>query len=189
MLRSVNRTRSVSQKKKAPSYKGFRPASANSSRAMRANQSTGTMHERLIERHLTGQAIGFRKHFKGLVGRPDFVFADARVVVFCDGDFWHGRHWRKLRRQLAFRANASYWIAKIAANRRRDLATTTVLQAEGWLVLRYWETDILDNPARIAKQIVTAVQGARARAPATGGRRLSGRRTPPKAARLQTTGK
>src|SRR5687768_18178125 len=26
-----------------------------------------------------------------LVGHPDIVLTRARIVIFCDGDFWHGR--------------------------------------------------------------------------------------------------
>jgi DNA mismatch endonuclease, patch repair protein len=32
----------------------------------------------------------FETHASDLPGRPDFVFRKTRVVVFVDGDFWHG---------------------------------------------------------------------------------------------------
>jgi DNA mismatch endonuclease, patch repair protein len=48
------------------------------------------------------------------------VFVSARVVVFCDGDFWHGRNWEERVAKLVGGANASYWIAKISSNMERD---------------------------------------------------------------------
>ena len=37
----------------------------------------------------------FRKNVRDLVGKPDIVFAQARVAVFVDGDFWHARILKK----------------------------------------------------------------------------------------------
>jgi len=81
------------------------------------------------------------------------VFVSARVVVFCDGDFWHGRNWRELKSELKSRNNPDYWIPKIAANIRRDLLQSKELKRMGWHVARLWETDILKNPEAVAKKI------------------------------------
>ena len=88
-----------------------------------------------------------------LPGKPDIVFRAARLAIFCDGDFWHGRYWRRLRDALSHGANATYWEAKIARNRERDLEITAILEKQGWRVLRFWETDILADPVRAAAQI------------------------------------
>jgi len=72
------------------------------------------------------------------------------VVVFCDGDFWHGRDWGRLKGALKRRHNAEYWIAKIAKNRERDRENSKRLTEAGWLVLRLWETDVLRDPKRAA---------------------------------------
>jgi DNA mismatch endonuclease (patch repair protein) len=88
-----------------------------------------------------------------LPGAPDIVMGDCRLAVFCDGDFWHGRRWRELRNQLARRFNAEYWIAKISTNRSRDRKTRRLLQEQGWRVMRYWESDIKRDPARVAESI------------------------------------
>ncbi len=39
----------------------------------------------------------FKSNVTTLAGKPDLVFAQKRLVVFVDGDYWHGRQW-KLRR-------------------------------------------------------------------------------------------
>src|SRR5437870_1500194 len=105
---------------KAPTYMGLRPASEASSRAMRANRSAGTKPEVLLRRLFRSFGLRYRANFAGLPGKPDLVFAEARLAVFCDGDFWHGRNWSALRKRLSRRSNARYWVAKIAYNIRRD---------------------------------------------------------------------
>ncbi len=40
------------------------------------------------------RGLRFRKHVRELPGKPDVVFRKTRVVVFVDGDFWHGYRFR-----------------------------------------------------------------------------------------------
>ena len=95
----------------------------------------------------------YRIHAKGIPGKPDLVFSRTRVVVFCDGDFWHGRDWLRLRRRLQRRHNADYWITKIARNRERDRNVTKLLVQDGWFVVRLWESDILREPQAAAARV------------------------------------
>ncbi len=146
---------------KTPSYAGFQPASEAASKAKRANRREDTAHEVLLRKALWRLGLRYRKHVPRLPGKPDLVFRQARVVVFCDGDFWHGRNWPRLRRQLARRHNADYWIAKIARNRTRDAENTRSLERAGWIVVRLWETDIKQDPGGTAVTI-RAIVHARA---------------------------
>jgi DNA mismatch endonuclease (patch repair protein) len=141
---------------RSPSFNGFRASSPASSRAKQANRSVNTNPELLLSRALRTLGLRFRTNVVKLPGKPDVVFTRARVVVFCDGDFWHGRNWSRLRLQLQRRANAAYWIPKISANRARDIRSRRALRRDGWVVIRVWETDLRRNPARIA----SAIQGA-----------------------------
>jgi len=150
-----------------PSYKGFAPASEAASRAKRANRKTDTAHEVLLRRALWRLGLRYRKHVSNLPGNPDLVFRRARVLVFCDGDFWHGRNWDKLKAQLEQRHNAAYWLAKISRNRERDKQTTALLEGQGWVVLRFWETDIKKDPCSAALAIRDAVTSQAARASST----------------------
>src|ERR1700729_2873440 len=93
----------------APCFKGLSPASPASSRAKKMNRSTDTEHERLLRRLLWRQGLRYRKNVRALPGKPDIVFSAARIAVFCDGDFWHGRDWHRLSRKLRTGTNASYW--------------------------------------------------------------------------------
>ncbi len=138
---------------RAPSFTGLRPASEAASRAKRANGKTDTRPELLLRRSLWRLGLRYRKHAARLPGKPDIVFRTARVLVFCDGDFWHGRNWDCLKPQLERRHNASYWVAKIQRNIERDRANTERLKADGWAVVRLWETDITRNPHAAALRV------------------------------------
>lgn len=146
---------------KSPSYKGCRPASASSSKAKRANKRSDTKHELLLRRRLWKMGLRYRKHVRDLPGVPDIVFPVAHVAVFCDGDFWHGRDWPALSRKLERGTNGEYWLLKIRSNMERDLGNTRLLQEQGWMVLRFWESDIKTKPEEIAEQVQGVVLARR----------------------------
>lgn len=148
----------MEKRRKTPSFAGLSPASPISSRIKARNRSRDTKAELCLRSALWKAGLRYRKNVQDLPGKPDLVFPRARVVVFCDGDFWHGRNWEVLRQRLAVRANADYWRAKIAANRERDERTTLRLEAEGWTVLRFWETDIARDPGTAVQIVSDAVR-------------------------------
>ena len=129
--------------KKAPSYQGLRPASARATAAARgSSKKTRTRCEMLLRRALWRHGCRFRVDATELPGRPDVVFTKAKVAIFCDGDFWHGKDWPERRQKLARGANAEYWIAKIGRNLERDLEVSARLRDRGFIVLRFWESEI-----------------------------------------------
>ena len=142
---------------RAPSFRGLSAASAVSSRAKQANRAVNTHHERVLRQNLRRLGLHFQNNVRNLPGKPDIVFFAAKVAVFCDGDFWHGHHWQSLKQKLCDGTNSSYWIAKIATNRRRDKRANVELRKAGWRVLRFWEKDILKHPARAAQKVHQAV--------------------------------
>jgi DNA mismatch endonuclease (patch repair protein) len=142
---------------KVPRFSSFKPTSATASRIKQQNRSRDTKAEVLLRKELWRRGLRYRLHVPDLPGKPDIVFRRARVVVFCDGDFWHGRDWRVRLEKLARGANAPYWTAKIAANVARDRRNTRLLRAAGWTVLRLWETDILRDLGRAARRVEEAV--------------------------------
>ena len=147
--------------RKAPSYKNLKPASAKASRAARgSSRKKDTKPEVALRKILWARGYRYRKTVTSLPGRPDIVFAGAKVAVFCDGDFWHGRDWRKRRRKLLRGHNPDYWVAKIKRNMERDRGTTRVLEEAGWQVLRFWESDILSNPEHIADRVIDALESS-----------------------------
>ena len=140
------------------SYKGLTPANPAASKVGRANVGSNTSPERVLRRALDRLGGRYRLDARDLPGKPDLVFRNARVAVFCDGDFWHGRDWRRRRRALARGSNSDYWLAKINRNRTRDRTVNRLLQRLGWYPIRRWETDILRQPDKIAREILVVVR-------------------------------
>ena len=136
-----------------PSFKGLKPANGLSSSVKKANKSIGTSPELKLWRELRKLHLQFKNNVDCLPGRPDIVFSRNKLAVFCDGDFWHGRDWRRLRRKLLNAHNGKYWAAKIERNIVRDKDVEIALNGDGWRVIRFWETDINRKSARIAEEI------------------------------------
>jgi DNA mismatch endonuclease (patch repair protein) len=153
----------------SPSYKQLRPASPEASRAARgASRKQDSKCEVVLRRLLWRKGCRFLKNVQTLPGKPDIVFPRARLAVFCDGDFWHGRDWQNRRARLQRGHNASYWVAKIRRNRDRDWLNMHRLLEDGWTVLRFWEKDILSSPEAIAHSIVEILDERGHRRRATG---------------------
>lgn len=121
---------------------------AKRSRIMSNIRSTGnfTTELRFIAIMRRFKITGWRRK-KKLPGKPDFVFERARVAVFIDGDFWHGNP-QKFR---VPKTNSEYWREKILGNRKRDQQINRDLKVLGWRVIRFWESNLRDEEAIIAK--------------------------------------
>lgn len=133
-------------------------------RIMSAIKSKDTEPERILGSALWSQGLRYRKHYN-MPGKPDFVFVSAHVAVFCDGDFWHGHNWAlrglsSVEEELA--EYKPFWRDKITRNIERDKQVNSLLDEEGWLVMRFWESDVRKNPERIAKKVQRVVSERKA---------------------------
>jgi len=122
------------------------------SEVMRRVRREKTLDEELLFREL--RSLGLRAHQNdaALPGRPDIVVRASRLVVFVDGDFWHGRAWFEERR--APRTNRDFWIKRFEDNRQRDRRVDRQLRALGWRVTRVWGSDVRRNTGRVAKRVM-----------------------------------
>lgn len=100
--------------------------------------------------------IRYRKQYSKLPGRPDFVIVRARVAIFCDSSFWHGRGWPEAAEQI--KSNKEFWIKKIEGNIIRDQAVNDALKSLGWKVLRFWDFQILGKTSKCVDRVVKTVQ-------------------------------
>lgn len=142
-----------------PSFQGRQAATVGASSAARgSSKKSATKCELVLRRALHARGLRYRTTVAALPGTPDIVFAKARVAVFCDGDFWHGRDLDARLQKLSVGTNAPYWVAKIRSNVERDERNTLALEARGWTVLRYWERDIHREANRIAAEIERVVR-------------------------------
>lgn len=90
--------------------------------------------ERRVAEAFAELGLSWESHVRDLPGRPDFVFRVEKVVVFVDGDFWHGWRFPQWRGKLSRK-----WEDKIEGNRRRDIRNHRRLRYMGWKVVRLWE--------------------------------------------------
>lgn len=144
---------------RAPSYRGLRPASGTASRVARASSGKrDTKPELLLRRAVRRTGLRYSIDVASLPGRPDLVFSAARLAVFCDGDFWHGRRLARRISRLEVGHNAPYWVAKIKSNVDRDRRTNRALRDSGWKVLRFWESDVVAHPDKAVDAVLKAIQ-------------------------------
>ena len=141
------------KKKPYPRFTNCLPSSHLTSRTKKNNRSTGSTAERVLAVELKKLKLDLTTHPASIVGKPDFAVVRSRLAIFCDGDFWHGRNWRARRG-----SNSKYWCAKIQRNIRRDKDVSAELEARGWKVLRFWESDIIRSPAKVAEAIACIVR-------------------------------
>lgn len=101
-------------------------------------RSKNTGPEKRLAGALARRRIRFSK-YADLPGRPDFILKQARAVVFVDGCFWHGcpRHGSRPHN------NKKFWYDKLDTNQLRDRSVTERLQKDGWVVLRFWEHEVM----------------------------------------------
>jgi DNA mismatch endonuclease (patch repair protein) len=151
-----------SKPRKTPSFIGLSAASDTASKLARASsKKSGTRCESVLRRELWQRGHRYRISHPDLPGKPDIIFKQHKVVVFCDGDFWHGRDLPERLAKLRKVHNAPYWQKKIAGNVLRDERNTMALRQAGWKVIRLWETDILRDPSGAADAVEREVGGRR----------------------------
>ena len=127
---------------------------------MSAVKSKDTRPELKLRTALWKEGLRYRVNYKRLPGKPDIVFTKWKVVVFCDGDYWHGHNWA-IRGQSSLQEELSgysqYWRDKILRNIERDEENNMALKAQGWTVIRIWESDIKNDLERCVETVKEAL--------------------------------
>lgn len=115
-------------------------------------KSTNTKPEIKLRKFLWGLGIRYRKNVKKLPGTPDVVVSRYKLVIFIDGEFWHGYHWPEKKTKI--KSNREFWIPKIERNMQRDKENTEKLKEKGWTVFRFWENQIKKEFGECVLQIL-----------------------------------
>ena len=131
------------------------PRSKRVSYTMSRIRKTDSSIEITMRRAAWSAGLRYRKNYNRLPGCPDLAFLTARVAVFCDSSFWHGRNAEKYLSRIT--SNKTYWISKIHGNMARDQRVNAQLRALGWRVLRFWDEEIVSNPQRCVDKVLRAV--------------------------------
>lgn len=108
-------------------------------------RSKDTKIEVKLRKALWERGFRYRKNYKELPGKPDIVFTQYKIAVFCDSEFFHGKDWEVLKPRLEKTQNSEYWLKKISHNMERDDEVNKRLLFEGWTVIRFWGKDILKD--------------------------------------------
>jgi DNA mismatch endonuclease (patch repair protein) len=106
-------------------------------KTMQAVKGKNTSLEKMVAAAFWRKGWRYRRNYSSLPGKPDFVFIKARVVVFVDGDFWHGWRYPLWKQKLS-----DYWQKKIERNRHRDRYNFRCLRRQGWKVIRIWGHEV-----------------------------------------------
>lgn len=123
---------------------------------MKRIKSKDTNPELLLRRALWRAGIRYRKHVKYLPGSPDIVLTKPKIVIFVDGDFWHGKSFEDGKGILP-KTNQKYWKKKLLRNIERDKEVNDQLTQLGWLVLRFWESAIIKDLPMCVDEILQYV--------------------------------
>jgi DNA mismatch endonuclease (patch repair protein) len=126
------------------------------SKTMSKIRGKNSVPEMLLRRALWAKNVRFRIHRNDLPGRPDLVIEKYKLVVFVDGDFWHGFEWATKKPK----SNQSFWIPKIERNMQRDQFANESLRDLGYNVMRFWEHQIRLNLAACVNQVMLYIETA-----------------------------
>lgn len=115
---------------------------------MRSISGKNTKPELLMRKNLYALGLRYRLHDKTVPGKPDIIFKSRKLVVFVDGDWWHGRNYAAEHHKYT-----EFWKQKIRKNMVRDQVVNEQLNERGWKVIRVWQKDLEKDPAKYAKLV------------------------------------
>lgn len=104
-----------------------------------------------VRASLAAEGFVFESNCQDIVGTPDIVFREERVVVFVDGCFWH-RHAGCPSARLP-RTRTIEWLSRLNNVVTRDNRVTAQLEAANWTVVRLWECEIQGDPSFVVHQM------------------------------------
>jgi len=110
------------------------------SKLMSKIKGKDTKPEILFRKELWKAGIRYRKHDKTLPGNPDITNKKLKLVIFIDGEFWHGYNWEE--KKLKLKSNRDFWISKIERNMQKDRENNIKLENLGYKIFRFWDHEI-----------------------------------------------
>lgn len=107
---------------------------------MKKIKGIDTKPELKLRKFLWNLGVRYQKNVKKLSGKPDIVISKYKLIIFIDGEFWHGHNWQEKKEKI--KSNRDFWIPKIERNMQRDKKVNNDLSSDGWTVMRFWEYEI-----------------------------------------------
>ncbi len=130
---------------KVPRFKIENGYSTTKQRSLLMSKIKGknTSSEVLLRKALWNLGYRYRLHNKKLPGNPDIILKKHMLIIFIDGEFWHGYDWEKKKQKI--NSNRSFWIPKIERNMQRDFENNKKLKNMGFKVFRFWDKNIKND--------------------------------------------
>lgn len=108
----------------------------------------------LLGKALWREGMHFRRNAKDVHGCPSLSLKSLKLAIFVDNDLRHGRDCDLNKLNFGI-YNQDYWLPIIKKNKDKDIEIDTRLRAEGWTVLRIWESDVKESVEILVDKIVT----------------------------------
>lgn len=114
---------------------------------MRAIVSNGNKKEKILRKIIKDILPQDYKveYNANLPGKPDILIPELKLVMFCDGCFFHScpKHGHIPKK------NSDYWTKKFELNRKRALRIDYRLRKNNFHIWHIWEHDMIHDIARI----------------------------------------
>jgi DNA mismatch endonuclease (patch repair protein) len=125
-------------------------------RNMQAIRSKETKAEIALAKALWAKGYRYRKNNAKIFGKPDLTFLKYKLVIFVDGEYFHGYNWNTEKHRI--KTNREFWWKKIEGNIRRDQLVNQTLVENGWIVMRFWTHQIRKNLAYCIARIEEVIE-------------------------------
>lgn len=125
---------------------------AERSSLMSKIKGKNTLSEISFRKALWSLGYRYTLHNKKLPGNPDIVLKKHMLIIFVDGEFWHGYDWKNKKEKI--NTNRTFWIPKIERNMQRDFDNNKKLAELGYKVFRFWDKEIKGNADSCLKDVI-----------------------------------
>ena len=110
-------------------------------------KSKNTKPELVMFKVLKKHGIKFKKHYN-ISGKPDIVIPEYKVAVFVNGEFWHGKDYKRIKNRIP-----KFWKTKIGINLKRDRKVRRDLRNKNWHVINFWGRKVVRDPERSFRRL------------------------------------
>lgn len=111
-------------------------------------------------RELLGRlGLRYGRGRRKLPGSPDIVNFAKQWAIFVHGCFWHSH--RGCQRATVPKRNRTFWLAKFAANRKRDRRVLNGVEKLGFTSIVVWECEAEEKPDLVLRRLAAELPGAK----------------------------
>ena len=148
-----------STKRKTPSFTGLRPASERASAAARgASLRKNTLRTRPAGVNSGVEVFDTASMFPGCPAALISCSPAIALWSFATATSGMDVTWNAVSRCSAKATTLRTGLPRCDATRNADRENDRALEAAGWKVLRFWETDVLAHSDKIADEVIAALR-------------------------------